>query len=682
VILYEMLTGERLFHGKSLADSLAAVLTREPDLERVPARARRLARRCLERDPKRRLRDIGDARFLLEDVPDAAPPSRTRMRRVLPWAIAATAAVLGVLAGTQWGAKPPPERPLTRLRVDLGAEATRQRILETRISPDGRSLAFLTAGPDGRPLLAVRNLDGSAPRVLAGTEGASAAFFSADGEWIGFSAGGAVRKVPTHGGAVVTIASAGSLMGASWGDDQSIVYSAGATGPLMRIPANGEKPAPITKVGDNGEATHRWPQVLPGSQAVLFTSHKIITGFDDATIEALNLRTGERETVLKGGYYGRYVQTEGGEGRLLYVREGALFGVRFDARTLAVRGRPVPLLEDVAADSDVGAGQFDLARNGTLVYRSGKGPARKWPLVWLDASGHTEPLVAEPAAYYTPRLSPDGKRLAMAVDHGERGREIEVFELERGAISHLTFTGEVNLFPVWSPDGKHLVFESSTPHGYAIGLVRADGSGSLQRLAENNGLMIPTSFSPDGHWLAYYMMTPAGFASFAAPFEGGEGGQPKLGAPQPLLNGPYASWNAMISPNGRWVAYVSNETGAAQVFVTPFLKPGGKWQVSSVPSNGTAIAWAPDGRGLYMKGADGRIRFSECREEGLSLVVGKPGIWSSFSVGITPFGREMSLSPDGKRFVVIPGRDAPAEAGTVHVTFVPDFFDEILRKAH
>ena len=677
VVLYEMLTGGRLFAGENTSEVLAAVLTREPVWDRVPAPARRLLRLCLERDPRRRLRDIGDVRAILEGS-EPAQPAAARPR-ALPWLVAgALALALAVALWAPWRPSPAQDRPLLRLRTDLGLEAVIGPAQEPAISPEGTRLVFLAHAPDGQSRLALRSLDSSRLTFLAGTEEAQSPFWAPDGQWIGFHAGGKLRKIPAQGGAVVPLADVnGPLLGASWGDNQRIVFTSGATSPLMSLPASGGKRELLTRVGEKGDATHRWPQVLPGGNAVLFTSHKIVAGFDDAAIEAVVLPTGERKTILRGGYFGRYLGTAG-SGHLLYVHEGALYAVPFDAKVLAMRGAPVPVVEDIAGDADAAAGHYDVG-GGTLIYRNGTPRPRKWPLLWMDAAGRTEPLLAQPGAYYAIRFSPDGSRLAMTVDHGDQGREIEVYDWQRGPVSRLTFTGEVNLFPVWSPDGKYIVFESSSPGGYGIGLVRSDSAGAMQRLAEHNALMIPTSFSPDGKFLAYYQLdSPTGFVARIAPFDAGDPAHPKLGQPRQLLDTPFAAWNAMFSPDGRWISYVSTETGRSEIYVVPFPGPGAKLQVS-IDGGGGQSEWSRDGRALYFRGLDNRIMVSDCRQEGNSLVAGKPRPFSETPIGSTPFGRDFTLSPDGKRFAIVPPREVPPETGTFHVTFVLNFLEELRR---
>ncbi len=695
VVFYEMLTGKPAFSGASRASLIASILAAEPapmsSLQPVtPPALDHLVRRALAKDPEERWQSAHDIKAELEWIaeggsqaglsPVSAP--RQKLNQRLPWIVAGLMAALAVSLWPFWRVAPLQRHPLMRLSVDLGPEVVRGPALEARISPNGRLLVFLARTPDGKQQLATRSLDGPRITFLAGTENATFPFFSQDGQWIAFFADGRLKKIAVQGGAVVTIANpavphvGASVFGASWGDDQNIVYTPGSVNPLVRVSANGGKLEPLTKLGDKGDATHRWPQVLAGGRAVLFTSHKIISGFDDATIEAVIVSTGERKTVLRGGYAGRYLAAGDHSGYLLYVREGALFGIPFDPDSLTVRGAPSPLLDEVAGNSDSGEGQFDVSDDGTLIYRAGKGPSRNWPILWMDRSGRTEPLLAEPGAYYTPRFSPDGNRLALTIDHGDKGREIHIYDWRRGSMSQLTFTGDVNLHPVWSPDGKFIVFESSSPHGYGIGLIRADGSGPLQRLAENNGLMIPTSFTPDGRRLAYFQLNaPGRFEIWTAPFNASDPDHPELVKPKIFLSTSFYEWNPIFSPDGRWIAYTSSESGRNEIYVRPFPGPGGKWQISAAGAN--EAVWSLSGYELYFKAADGRIMVSDYKATNDSFLAGKPQVWSDSPIGSTLFGGNFNQSQDGRRFAVLPRRDAPVDNGSVHVTFVLNFLDEL-----
>jgi len=346
-----------------------------------------------------------------------------------------------------------------------------------------------------------------------------------------------------------------------------------------------------------------------------------------------------------------------------------LFAIPFDPDALTAHGTAVPVLEDVAGDSDSGSGEFAFADTGMLVYRSGKGPARTWPILWMDSSGRTEPLIQTPGAYYTIRLSPDGARLALTVDHGDRGREIEVYDCRRGTLLRLTSTGEVNLFPVWSPDGKYIVFESSSAHGYGLGVVAADGSGTMQRLGENDSLMIPYSFSPDG----YLLFSATGF--WAAPFDTSDPQHPKLGKRERVD----AGGSPAFSPDGRWIAYRSNESGRDEVYVRRFHGSGAKWQVSTGGGGYSGIVWAPHDRRLYYVSPDRRIMAVDYVEQSEAFVASPPRVWADTAIGVTEFPRNFSVSGDGKRFAVMPPRIG-REDGPVHVTFALNVVDEIRRR--
>jgi hypothetical protein len=267
-----------------------------------------------------------------------------------------------------------------------------------------------------------------------------------------------MKKISVQGGAAVTLCDALSARGASWGEDGNIVVtlsSSNAIG-LSRVPAGGGTPQTLTKPADKNQVSHRWPQILPGGQAVLFTSATVNGAYDDGSIGILSIKTGQWKVIQPGGYFGRYLPTSDRAGHLVYVHQGTLLGVPFDLDRLEVRGTPAPLLEDVAADPNTAAGQFDVSRNGTFVYLSGKSSVA-WPLVWLDSTGKTEPLLAPPGAYYNPRLSPDGKRLAVSVS----ANAIGVYNPQRDTMTPLTFKPQATLFPVWSPDGEHIVFAAA-----------------------------------------------------------------------------------------------------------------------------------------------------------------------------------------------------------------------------
>ena len=346
VVLYEMLTGKQAFPGETVSDILASVLTKEPDLAPVPGKLRRLIASCLQKDPKLRLQAIGDWRLLVE-----APLALPRLTRPWPWIAAVGALVIALIAVSIFAYQTtrPTQHPLIRLNVDLGPDAIAGANTTLAISPDGARIVFPSRGPDGRQRLATRLLDQSQATTLPGTENGSDPFFSPDGQWVGFFAGSQLKKAQVQGvSAPITICAAPIAQGGAWGEDGNIIAALSNLYPLSIVSAAGGTPQPFTKL-ERGEATHRWPQILPNNQGVLFTA-SATTIAAEGNIEVFSTKTKQRKTLVSGGYFGRYVP----DGHLIYLRQGVLFGVGFDLEHLELRGMPTPLIDDVAANASQG----------------------------------------------------------------------------------------------------------------------------------------------------------------------------------------------------------------------------------------------------------------------------------------------------------------------------------------
>jgi serine/threonine-protein kinase len=528
-------------------------------------------------------------------------------------------------------------------------------------------LLYSARGPGGKPQLATRLLDQANPTLLPGTENATDPFFSPDGRWLGFFADGKIRKISVQGGAAVTLADAPVLLwGATWGEDGNIIVGGIPGSGLSRVPAGGGAAQPLAVTGLNALGMSR-PQVLPGGASVLFSAvpGALTEGQD---IVVLSLKTGQIKTLLHGGYYGRYVPTNGSTGHLIYGHEGALFAVPFDPARLELKGAPAPVLDDLAAQ------QFDFSSTGTLVYRGGKAPEQTYPILWLDSSGKTQPLVAMPGAYGDPRFSPDGQRLALV--SGPNNVDMFVYDLKRETMARLTFDAHDVRHPVWTPDGKHLAFSSRD----GIFWIRSDGGGGAQRLIESKDQLFSDSFSPDGRRLAYSgLNAKTGADLWTIPLDLSDPDHPKPGKPEPFLQTPGQEFRAKFSPDGRWIAYYSNESGRNEVYVRPFPGPGGKWQISS--GGGNLPIWSRAAPQLFYQTLDAHIMVVDYTVAGDSFVAEKPRLWSSTPIrnlGII----NSDLAPDGKRFAVFPVPDAKEEErGTVHVTFLLNFFDELRRRA-
>jgi Tol biopolymer transport system component/predicted Ser/Thr protein kinase len=679
VVLYEILTGRPAFTGETITDVLAAVVKTEPDLNAVPEKVRRLLVACFQKDPKQRLQAIGDYRLLLEDAPSQTAPLPSR----LGW-VAAIVAVLavGVLGFGWWRATRPIERPLQplmRLTVDLGPDAVAGQFTTTAISPDGARLVFPAKNADGKQMLATRLLDETKPALLSGTENGSDPFFSPDEKWIGFFADGKMKKISVQGGAPIVLCDAPNARGANWSEDGNIIAALNIRGALSRIPPEGGSPHTVTKM--LGAVSHRWPQPLPSSDAVLFTLSPSVVSFEDASIAALSLKTGEIKILVRGAYFGRYLPTGHTTGHLVYVHEGVLFVVPFDPARLELRGTAVPLVEDLAADPNSGAGQFSFSGvpsgPGALVYRSGKVSAQSWPVLWLDRSGKTKPMIPTPGSYYSPRLSRDGQRLALSQVEGNK-YGIFVYDWQRYTMSRLTLDTQQATYPTWSPDGKHIVFGFLSAYG--LGWIRADGSGATERLLDSKNLVAPYAFFPDGRRLAYVEFDPdSGYDLWTLALDVSDPDHPKPEKPELFLRTPYNERHPAVSPDGRWIAYQSDESGRYDVYVRPFPGPGGKWQISN--GGGQLPVWSPDGRELFFQNLDNRIMVADCETKNQSFIAGKPRLWSDQQLHDVSGLLNYDLALDGKRFAVLPNVHAPAEEkGAVHIAFLLNFFDELRRR--
>jgi serine/threonine-protein kinase len=518
-------------------------------------------------------------------------------------------------------------------------------------------------------LLATRLMDQSQPTILSGTENASEPFFSPDGQWIGFAAGGYLKKVSILGGAPATLCQAEVSRGASWGEDGSIVFSSALSG-LARVPAEGGTPQALTKPANKGESTHRFPQILPGGKAVLFTGLVSNSRFDDANIEVLYLKTGETKVVQRGGYFGRYLPS----GHLVFVHQGTLFAVPFDLSRYQSKGIPAPVVEEVAGNPNAGGGQLDFSRTGTLVYLAGKFNAGQGALSWLDAAGKKAPLVSAPDLA-SPRFSPDGKRLAFS------SGGIAVYDLARGATIRLANDRNGNnLFPVWTLDGSHLVYHS--PSG--IWWVRSDGSGAPQLLYRpKTGNAIPWSFSPDGHLAFHEQGDDTGRDLWTLPLDTTDPDHPKASAPEVFLANKGDHLEPTFSPDGGWLAYSSTEAGVSQVFVRPFpegAQGGGQVQIST--GAGRFPVWSRTAKELFYSAADNRIMVVPYTINGRDLEPGKPRAWANALLANTGYNSPYDLAPDGKRFAVFPAVEASAdgEKANLHVTFLLNFFDDLKRR--
>ncbi len=700
-VLYEMATGRRAFEGTSRASLIGSILKDEPPpiaklQPMAPPAFDRLVKLCLAKDPDERWQNahdvVAELRWVLEGGSGAATPeaARRRRRERLAWI---SAAVVGALALVGWAmalwvplrrsAAPAP--PL-RLSVGLGADVSLAAEVSTGagsaaiLSPDGGLLAFVARKKEGgRPQLFLRRLDRLHAAPLPGTDGARSPFFSPDGQWIAFFAEGKLKRVAVSGGAAVALADAPNDRGGTWSEDGTILFVP-ISGPgvsLSRVPAGGGPTEVLTRPDlAAGEVTHRWPQALPGGKAVLFTANHTLGTYDDASIVVQTLPSGPRKVVATGGYHGRYLSS----GHLVYMHEGTLFAVPFDLARLEALGAAVPVIEELVGAPRTAAAQFAVSSRGSLVYLPGRGFEGKLTVHWLDRSGKLTPLLAVPGQYSNLQFSPDGTKLAMEVYESNRV-DIWVYEWGQDTMSRLTFDVIDSSNPVWAPDGRNLAFGSSG--GTQLGHIywqRADGTGTPQTLTESKNVQTAASWHPSGRYIAFEdLSAQTGYDVMILPVERDAASGLKPGQPTPFLKSPSHEWQAAFSPDGRWLAYSSNESGNVEVYVRPFPGPGGKWQIST--GGGFWPTWSPNGREVFFETPDQTLMVVSYREQGGSFLADRPRLWCETRIPTQQGLRGFDLHPDGRRLAVFQDVAEPGDAKRDQVVLFQNFFDELRRLA-
>jgi serine/threonine-protein kinase len=670
-VLYELLTGEQAFRGQTVPDTLVAILAGEPNWDAVPAATppgvRRLLRRCLEKDPRRRLRDIGDAQLELEEAlseaasEDRPAPHARVTRRTAVGALlgAAAGAIGGAVAVGRFRTDATP-RSLARFAIALPDTASFSASFNKRIaiSPDGAHLAFNVTLRGTANTLLVRPLGELELKPAA--EGARGVpFFSPDGQWLAYFATDApwrMRKVALSGGAPVNICALENFAGATWGADDMIYFVAAVPGGLVRVPAGGGEPMSVLDVRfDSGERLFKFPHALPGAHAILLTVGTVDTeSFDEASIAVFSPRTGAKRILVEGGTAPAYSPS----GHLVYARNGDLLAVRFDPARLEVSGRPFTVLEGVLMSRTTGPANFDISASGDLAYVPGRAVGGARTVHWVNRSGHAEQLPLPPRSYLHPRLAPDDTRLAVEIEGSDH--DLYLYDFRSGVLSKLTTDGTSH-WPVWSPDGRRIGYRSGPMGKFRLFQIPADRSGPAEALPSAGVSQSPGSYSPDGRAIAYTtnLMT---------------GGVPKVAvalldgdrAPQQLDETRYAQGSPRFSPDGRYLAYCANESGRSEVYAQAFPGPGPKVQVSS--DGGTDPVWRRDGRELFYRSGERMMAipvstapvFSAGRPQelwrgpyshGASSSCGAPGLTAS----------NYDVTADGRRFLMIRDDDVEAE---------------------
>ncbi len=650
-VLYEMVTGKKAFEGKSQASLIAAILEHEPEAISVvqplsPPLLNLVVENCLAKDPNDRFQSAGDLCRALHWVSEARVEARAvrgwrgrRDRQV--WALVSLL-LLGLLSAfSLLYIRSPPADTLEE-HVQVVTPPTTDPI-SIAISPDGRRLVFV-ASSEGKSQLWLRPLESVTAQPLPGTEGASSPFWSPDSRSIGFFAEGKLRRIDIAGGLVQTVANAALARGGTWNGDGVILFSPASSSPLYRVSATGGEPVAVTRL-DPQHFSHRFPQFLPDGRHFVFSAQGSPQGVYVASLDTLTARR------LFSADTAAVVTPE----HLLFVREGTLVAQRFDWRKRELSGGPFPVTEKVALEESgrFRVGAFSASTTGVLAYRTGGAINRQ--LLWFDRAG--KPLArtgaAESSSTSNPELSPDGKRVALNSDVSGNS-DIWLLETARGVLSRFTFDADVDNCPVWSPDGSRLVFES---HRNGVpGLYRklASGAGAEEPLLEASDHPSPTDWSRDGGFILYRKLDPkTGFDLWVLPV------LPQAGDRKPFafVNTSFEEREGQFSPDGRWVAYQSNESGRFEVYVQPFPGPGGKWQVST--EGGAQPRFRADGRELFYIGLDGTLMAAPITPAaaGQPLEAGTPVALfptriAGGAVPGTVLKHQYAVAPDGQRFLI------------------------------
>jgi serine/threonine protein kinase len=683
-VLYEMLTRRPAFAKATGAETVAAVLDREPDWNALPiavsATVRMVLERCLQKDPKERFRDIGDVRLGLAGAfgsaahPAATPLPTASAHRSL-WSraspVAASLVVGGLLTTATMQLGPPRRSPqVTRLALTTSGAAAFSASGNYRnvaITPDGLRVVYV--GDSGQQLF-MRALDQVEPVVLATGRVLREPFIAPDGQWIGFEELYTLKKVPIAGGPAITLAEIDGVMrGATWLPDNTIVFATNTarTG-LQRISADGGMPTQLTKPDPaRNEYEHVWPEALPGGTALLYTIINRTGGLGAARVAIQDLQANHSTDLLSGGSNAVYVPT----GHLVYVAGGALWGIPFDLGRRATFGTAVPILKEMLT-TGTGAGEFDVSANGTLVYGHGPGydPLAR-TLSWVDRQGNQEQLPAPPHPYLQPRISHDGTRIVTATLRGPESN-IWVWDMSRQIFTRVTTGAALDIQPTWSSDDRWIVFASQRDGGtQKLWQQLADGTGVPERLTHTL-VQAGAKVTPDGARVIFHQPSPAGDDDL---MEMTLNGTHQI---SPLVQTRFNEQAGVLSPEGRWLAYHSDISGRQEIYVRPYPNTeAGRWQVST--AGGQAPMWSRDGKELFFTAANGTlmgVKVEATRTTWAAsppLKVLEPGYWSSS----TQFGPQIDVSPDGRRFLVVTAPRVDPAVAAPHLVLVQHWGEEL-----
>jgi Tol biopolymer transport system component len=670
-VIYEMATGKPAFTGKSRASLIAAILTTEPpsiaELQPLaPLTLERVVRKCLAKDPDDRWQSASDLASELNWMLAAGSQagvaasalSPRKAREHLMWIAAGVifALIAGYL-GWQSGLGRHSAVPV-HLTVTLppGKSILNQSTGPLAISPDGSVIVFAAYGEDRKTQLYLRRLGSFESTLIPGTEDGGSPFFSPDSEWLGFVADFKLKKILLRGGSAVVVTEPAAAVGGWWADDNTIYYLKAFTSGLYAIPAAGGQPRQVTQPGSTpDDRAHVWPNTLPGGSGVIFT---VWTGrsFNEARIEGLSLRTGKRKVLIEGGTGARYLLN----GYLTFARNGTLFVVPFDPKTMEVKGTPVPVTEGVMTGASNGDADFAVSSNGTLAFEPGTITSFQRNLVWMDRTGKVTNITPDVKPYGSPAVSPDGKRIALTLQSSTF--DVWVYDLERGALTKVSFGGD-DYSPVWSPDGKMLAYASTKSGHFQVYVKHGILQGEETRLTDGPEFKNPHAWTPDGREIIFVRQDKdTGQDVYAVSVEGDH----KL---RPLVVSPFDQIEASLSPDGKWLACVSNESGQQEVFVQAMNDPNTRAQISS--EGGTDPRWTRSSNELLCRSKSKVMSVNF--PPGPALNPGKPVLLFEDK---TPWAG-YDLAPDGRLVVA---RDATDKTAVTQINVVLHWFDELTQE--
>jgi Tol biopolymer transport system component len=677
-VLYEMATARAAFVGKTKASLIAAILSAEPApistlQPMTPPALERLVRGCLEKDPDERWQTAHDVKLQLRAIAEGGSQSglpatvsaRRKIRERLGWAAAAVAALLAAVFALGYFERAPSEarairayiKPMEKSSFVFAGTAS-----GFGLSPDGRRLAYVATTPEGKALIWVRPIDSLQAQPLAGTEGAGFPFWSPDNRFIGFFAGGKLKKIEASGGPPLTLCDAPTGRGGAWNREGIILFTPSVSSPLHRVSAAGGAATPMTTLdASKNEASHRWPFFLPDGRHFLYGAGSSFTPRDSPSNSLLVGSLDSKESKL---LFHTHANAIYGSGHILFLRQNTLMAQLFDPRRLELTGDAFPVADPVQEDEGRMHGVFSSSENGALTYVEGvSGQDRQ--LIWIDRSGKKLGEVPGVDAYADPQISPDGKRLAFTLESS--GYDIWVYDIARAVKTRLTFGAasfqQANQAGVWSPDGRQIAYSCARPAKYGICLRPSDGSSNEEFIHPGNEQpRYPNDWSPDGKALAYYEAKQGAMEIWMLPLSGER-------KPYPFLQSTFNELGARFSPDGKWLAYFSLESGRPEVYVVRFPGLGGKWQVST--AGGNWPRWRRDGKEIFYLSPDNKVMAAEVRASSSSFEIG--AVQPLFET--RPFrsgGAAFDVSADGQRFIVDYAQEQPTAAITLVVNWTAE----------